>query len=230
MPVISFTTALFLSGYAIQQRTVRHLRAAIRPDTSPQIFLPDRFRDDTTELEDGTIVMLDEYNRPIRLKAGRISIGQADSFNVADGANGLEAESENSRQSPDGIEIIVQETLPDVTDQQQKAIALEESSIVQDPSPENDEVTQESQLPPQEPSEQTQEPMVPVQVLAQPQPQPAPWEIREDDVAEEDSSAENPDDEGTKPMSRAERRRKIKEDIQKLSQGDTPLYYQRRLW
>lgn len=219
--VISFTTALFLSGYAIQQRTVRHLRAAIRPDTSPQIFLPDRFRDDTTELDDGTIVMLDEYNRPIRLKAGRISIGKADSFNVADGANGLETEAENNRQGLGEVEITIQETLPQDTDQQQKVIAFEEApSIAQDSRPEDDDSSKESQapLPPPEP----------VQVQAQ--PQPAPWEIRGDNTVEEATPAETPDDDGSKPMSRAERRRKIKEDIQKLSQGETPLYYQRRLW
>ncbi|KAM0816625.1 hypothetical protein AB5N19_02427 [Seiridium cardinale] len=32
------------------------------------------------------------------------------------------------------------------------------------------------------------------------------------------------------PMSRAERRRRIKEEIMELSQGETPVYYQRRLW
>lgn len=37
-------------------------------------------------------------------------------------------------------------------------------------------------------------------------------------------------DAAQKPMSRVERRRKIKEDIQKLSQGESPVYYQRRLW
>jgi predicted ATPase len=33
-----------------------------------------------------------------------------------------------------------------------------------------------------------------------------------------------------KPISRAERRRLIKEEIRRLSQTDKPLYYQRRLW
>ncbi|KAF3768691.1 hypothetical protein M406DRAFT_251469 [Cryphonectria parasitica EP155] len=117
--VVAFTAALFLSGYVIQQRTVRHLRAAIRPDSSPQIYLPDRFRDDTTELADGTIVMLDEYGRPVR----------------------------------------------------------------------------------QEEEQQEQEQQRPAQ--------------------------EKP---GEKPISRAERRRLIKEEIQRLSQGEEPLYYQRRLW
>lgn len=223
-PVVSFTTALFLSGYAIQQRTVRHLRAAIRPDPSPQIFLPDRFRDDTTELEDGTIVMLDEYNRPIRLKAGRISIGQAEPFNVADGANDLEIEVDNNNNKQDlgGVEITVQETLPADTNQAQKVMALEDPSTVPDVRPEGDEASQDAQSQPQ-PQSQEEEPV-------QAQPQLAPWEIRGDDIVEEEPSVEASEDGGAKPMSRAERRRKIKEDIQKLSQGDTPLYYQRRLW
>lgn len=33
-----------------------------------------------------------------------------------------------------------------------------------------------------------------------------------------------------KPISRAERRRRIKQEIRELSQGETPVYYQRRLW
>jgi hypothetical protein len=63
--VLFFTTALFLSGYAIQLRTLRDLRAAINQDTRPgtpeppKIFLPDRFKQKTTELADGTIVAVD---------------------------------------------------------------------------------------------------------------------------------------------------------------------------
>ena len=33
-----------------------------------------------------------------------------------------------------------------------------------------------------------------------------------------------------KPISRAERRRLIKEEIRRLAQADKPVYYQRRLW
>ncbi|ORY67634.1 uncharacterized protein BCR38DRAFT_338034 [Pseudomassariella vexata] len=60
--IITFTIALFLSGYVIQQRTLRDLRRAIRPDPrpSPKIYLPDRFRETTTELEDGRVVGLNE--------------------------------------------------------------------------------------------------------------------------------------------------------------------------
>ncbi|KAI0509171.1 hypothetical protein F5B22DRAFT_363790 [Xylaria bambusicola] len=36
--------------------------------------------------------------------------------------------------------------------------------------------------------------------------------------------------EGGEPLTRAERRRRIKAEIQRLSRGDTPVYYQRRLW
>lgn len=181
--------------------------------------------------------MLDEYNRPIRLKAGRISIGNPDTFNVADGANGLENAAGNNRQGPSEVEITIQETLPEVTDQQQqKLIAFEEPSIAQDATLGDRDTTQSLQAPTPE-LEQQQEPLpepivepVPVPVSGPAQPQLAPWEIRGDDMVEEEPSAENPEDDGAKPMSRAERRRKIKEDIQKLSQGDTPIYYQRRLW
>lgn len=48
--VFIFTTALFLSGYVLQQQTVRDLRAAIkpqlvRPKPGPELYLPPQFRD-----------------------------------------------------------------------------------------------------------------------------------------------------------------------------------------
>ena len=33
-----------------------------------------------------------------------------------------------------------------------------------------------------------------------------------------------------KPVSRAERRRRIKEELRVMTEGNTPVYYQRRLW
>jgi hypothetical protein len=65
--VLLFTTALFLSGCVIQQRTLRELRAAIKPTPrpSPKIFLPDRFKQATTELKDGTIIIIDDEQKPI---------------------------------------------------------------------------------------------------------------------------------------------------------------------
>jgi len=44
------------------------------------------------------------------------------------------------------------------------------------------------------------------------------------------ASAGDGPDQPQKPMSRAERRRRIKEEIMKLSQGEERGYYQRRLW
>jgi hypothetical protein len=48
--VFIFTIALFLSGYVLQQQTVRDLRAAIkpqlmRPKPGPDLYLPPQFRD-----------------------------------------------------------------------------------------------------------------------------------------------------------------------------------------
>jgi hypothetical protein len=51
--VFLFTTALFLSGYVLQQQTVRDLRAAIQPQlvreppkAIPDFYLPAQFRDE----------------------------------------------------------------------------------------------------------------------------------------------------------------------------------------
>lgn len=217
-PVISCTTALFLSGYVIQQRTVSHLRAAIRPDSSPQLYLPDRFRDDTTELEDGTIVMLDEYNRPVRLKSGRISIGKGPQ--VTEEVGGAEPLGDGS----EAVEIQVPETLPDVLDgpEQQIVMASEEAAAAREGPGAHDDAQQEidQDPPPPQPKEA---------VEVQARPQASPWEVRSEDLPGE-GPVENDPEKDEKPISRAERRRLIKEEIQRLSQGETPIYYQRRLW
>ncbi|KAF6817555.1 hypothetical protein CMUS01_12076 [Colletotrichum musicola] len=45
-----------------------------------------------------------------------------------------------------------------------------------------------------------------------------------------DQKHPDPEAANQKPISRAERRRLIKEEIRRLSQGEEPVYYQRRLW
>lgn len=234
--VVLFTTALFLSGYAIQQRTVKNLRAAIRPDNTPQLYLPDRFHDDTTELADGTIVMLDEYNRPVRMKNGRLSVGQAEPQPVV---------SSSEEGSKDGVVIEIAETLPEILgeeeeeeerpeqeqveessggeQQEQKVLAGEEmgdtnAATVGEEGQKVEQSTQqqeeqEQQPPPSPPSEESQEQ----------ESKPQQPELAEGLVL-------NPNDETQKPISRAERRRLIKEEIARLSQGNQPVYYQRRLW
>lgn len=51
-------------------------------------------------------------------------------------------------------------------------------------------------------------------------------------VADKSWSVENPDplSKNKAPISAAERRKMIKDEILKLSQSDKPVYYQRRLW
>lgn len=53
-----------MSGCAIQHRTLREIRHGIKaPKPSPKVYLPDRFMHTTTELPDGTIVIIeDEYH------------------------------------------------------------------------------------------------------------------------------------------------------------------------
>ncbi|ROW13705.1 hypothetical protein VPNG_04534 [Cytospora leucostoma] len=204
--VISFTTALFLSGYVIQQRTVRNLRAAIKPNTSPQVYIPDEFRTDTSELADGTLVVLDEYNRPVRQKLGKNR--QAPAKQNHGGGDG-----------DDGHVVVeVKETTPDDVEeqqqQQQRALAIE---LLQQET-ENAENPIKARQP---------QPRAPLDAG----PQKAPWEVRaRAPRPDEEDQVENPDDETKKPVSRAERRRLIKEEIERLASGEQPIYYQRRLW
>ncbi|KUI54291.1 hypothetical protein VP1G_01541 [Cytospora mali] len=207
--IIAFTTALFLSGYVIQQRTVRNLRAAIKPNTSPQVYLPDYFRTDTEELADGTLVVLDEYNRPIRQRIGkpRDPAGQV----IPEG---------NGEHDGEAVVVEVKETLPEDVgqEQDQRAMAIEQLQ----------KETEQAENPEQQQHE-VEEPLVMSE--KQPVPQPAPWEVRAEGARLGDEDlVESPDDETKKPISRAERRRLIKEEISRLSQGEQPVYYQRRLW
>ncbi|KAI4593644.1 hypothetical protein KJ359_009128 [Pestalotiopsis sp. 9143b] len=165
--VISCTTALFLSGYVIQQRTLRDLRKAIRPDPrpSPKIYLPDRFKQSTTELEDGTVVNIEVHDAP----SGNAAQQKKGDFVV--------------EVRPSVPEDASQRPLQEVKGRSD----AEGSSSGKDSTSEDDTRKQDAEKP-----------------------------------------AENTDEE--EPMSRAERRRRIKEEIRELSQGETPMYYQRRLW
>ncbi|KAK6189297.1 R8 protein [Pestalotiopsis sp. IQ-011] len=170
--VISCTTALFLSGYVIQQRTLRDLRKAIRPDPrpSPKIYLPDRFKQSTTELEDGTVVNIEVHDAP----------------------------SGNAAQQKKGDFVV--EVRPSVPEDasQRPLLEVKGRSEAEDSLSEKDSASED--------------------------------DTSEDDTKKQDTEkpAENKDEE--EPMSRAERRRRIKEEIRELSQGETPMYYQRRLW
>ncbi|RYP75196.1 hypothetical protein DL771_002521 [Monosporascus sp. 5C6A] len=169
--VVLFTGALFLSGYVVQQKTLSKLRAAVSqqmaPRPSPKInfYLPDRFQQSTTELEDGSVVDVVPDPDP-----------DPDNIDIDDVLNVGQAEGDKG-----GVIVEVRPTTMREDAEEEKARGGE--------------------------SDGAQKAM------------PAAAAGYGGAVEEEE-----------KPLSRAERRRRIKEEIKRLSQGDEPVYYQRRLW
>lgn len=165
------TAALFLSGYVLQQRTLRDLRAAVKPSPrpSPKIFLPDRFKQSTTELPDGTVIALDD-----------------EATHTGD------------------VTIEVKPTLPD-----------EAGTWHPNPNGDVDVGTAKPQA-------------------KQPPTKTGKGPSKNSSSSNKKGNGSPADDEADslpqKPLSRAERRRRIKEEIMKLSQGEERGYYQRRLW
>ncbi|KAL8285365.1 hypothetical protein RB600_009687 [Gaeumannomyces tritici] len=153
--VVACTTALFLSGYAIQQRTLRDLRAAIKPAPrpSPHIF----------------------YQESSDWRAA-----------LAGGEDPEKAVAAAADEQPVVIQI-------EQTQQQQQQQQQEEE--------EGDGTDEEKTADTADGQEEADAAM----------------------LLEADGKAQ-------KPLSRVERRRRIKEEIRKLSQGESPVYYQRRLW
>lgn len=163
------TSALFISGAIIQQRTLRDLRHAIKPAVvtrpKPKVWdLEALKRTKTTiRLEDGTLVEIQSRSNP-------------------------EPElTPNSNSAPEAIE--VRPTIP------------EDDVVVPEQRIASDDDAQHSES-----------------------------EDDDDGSGLNVKSAWDGVQEGGEPLSRAERRRRIKAEIQRLSQGDTPVYYQRRLW
>ncbi|KXX80868.1 hypothetical protein MMYC01_202072 [Madurella mycetomatis] len=154
--VFFFTAALFLSGYIIQQRTLRDLRAAIKPTPrpSPKVFLPDRFQQSTTELPDRSVIVVD------------------------DGEKGADQNG-----NP-----VVEVNLTPPDDNTQKTLSNGQQA--------SDETVEDKK-----------------------------------GTKRDKSSTEADDlDKPQKPISRAERRKRIKEEIMRLSQAQEHGYYQRRRW
>lgn len=145
--------------------------------------------------------MLDEYNRPTRQRIAVPGVPDVQ-VHAADEIQHGEAAVE-VRETP-------AESLGE--QQQQRVLAIEKLR----------EETENAEGQEQHHADQP----APVEV----KPQPAPWEIRAEGDRTPDESLEHPNDETKKPVSRAERRRLIKEEIFRLSQGDEPVYYQRRLY
>jgi hypothetical protein len=186
--ILSCTVALFLSGYAIQQRTLRELRVAVRPrqprqlrpSYSPKTYLPDQFRTEA----DGPLV----------------ADGQQQEGFVS---NDVAAVADSDRSDPVVIE--VKQTEPGAADQ----------------APLSSTKTDSADAPP------SRDPLAGVSSKKL-----AIFENIRDHATQKVWAVENPDPEAKSrvPVSRAERRRMIKSEIQKLSQSKERVYYQRRLW
>ncbi|KAL1896391.1 hypothetical protein Sste5346_004776 [Sporothrix stenoceras] len=173
--VILCTFALFISGYVLQQRTLRQLRQSIRmpKPEPPKIFLPDRFNKMTTELSDGTIVTIDNDvdengkaiivadNAPSKSQASPLVGGQKDN------------------KANKGVADVVVEVKPS--------------------QPGAEDQTQQQ---PQQPQKAADAIVIPA-------------------VAEQKP---------VKPVSKAERRRRIKEELMRMGANEKPAYYQRRLY
>ncbi|KAI5925821.1 hypothetical protein F4810DRAFT_708333 [Camillea tinctor] len=167
--------ALFISGYVIQQRTLRDLREAIRPNRiprpSPKIYAPD---------QDQHVI---RKQRPIA---------------VLD----------------DGTKIALD--IPGTDGGAEEEAAGDENVVVVRPT-----VPEEAGTPDQKPIVGTADEEIAGDDDAPASGDPAPEEKQKvwDGVSEDG-----------KPLSRAERRKRIKEEIRRLAQPETPGYYQRRLW
>lgn len=121
----------------------------------------------------------------------------------------------------DHVVIEVKETTPDdvggLQQQDQRALAIERLQQETEDA--------ESPIRPRQPQPQPRAP-------ADAGPRVAPWEVRAEAPRPGggEDQVENPDGETKKPVSRAERRRLIKAEIDRLASGEQPVYYQRRLW
>ncbi|KAG9251368.1 uncharacterized protein F5Z01DRAFT_278135 [Emericellopsis atlantica] len=185
--VISCTLALFLSGYVIQQRTLRDLRSAIKPRAPrpkpPQTYLPAKFRKNTRTLEDGTIIEVE---------------GDAEA-------------SEGQQMQREVIIEVAPTTVPEPVAQQHVAAPPRHRGVENaNPSSSHHHHDQSE---------------VPSNKLAM-------LDALKSQAAQKSWAVEHPDPMANSkvPVTRAERRRLIKEEIHRLSQPDEQVYYQRRLW
>ncbi|KAH9884184.1 hypothetical protein F4778DRAFT_572681 [Xylariomycetidae sp. FL2044] len=179
--VVACTTALFLSGYVIQQRTLRDLRTAINPNReprpSPKIYYYETGEDDGVGGGGGG------QNSGSSTKFYKLQDGPAVQVPIPapnkDGEDGFVVV---RRSVPAEDEVVVDGAVDEEVGEDVEAVGM--------------------------PDESAAKPVTSTQNEGE----------KEESVEEE------------KPISRAERRRRIKAEIQRLSQGESPVYYQRRLW
>ncbi|TVY43759.1 hypothetical protein LSUB1_G001264 [Lachnellula subtilissima] len=181
--VFFFTTALFLSGYVLQQQTVRDIRAAIKPQIVPtapelKLFLPEKFRDQ--EGNDG------QGMGTVNVEVGKEAYGADDNKKVDDGSVAAHLGG-----SDDAVE---ERSMIGATRWQKEAARKKKERITAE-------------------IEKAQVPM-------------GGEEVRD---GEEQTSKEQPGVK-EKPLSRVERRKKIKEEILLAGEGEGFKGYKRRMW
>ncbi|KAK3495464.1 hypothetical protein B0T13DRAFT_512412 [Neurospora crassa] len=217
--VFIFTAALFLSGYAIQQRTLRDLRAAIKPTPrpSPRTYLPDQFKKVTTELPDDTIFSVQDDGVVIEIKPTSPSEVHQTS----------ETEDEN-RQKPIPAPQPAQESVTEKTEMKKTSSARAKKYREQQQlKKQQQQHMQQGALVVQQGQQQQEQDFskAPNQAEQQETSGSTPIEIPEGMLEHPD-----PDKRAEKAVSPAERRRLIKEEIKRLAQPEERGYYQRRLW
>lgn len=189
--VISFTSALFLSGYVLQQATVRDLRAAIkpqmvRPPPELQIYLPPQFRDEDLDqrgIVDATPVEVETFSNAHGEEAKDIEVGSEEDGNS----------SEESQENAEDEEDMIGAT------RWQKEKKRKERLLAD--------------------SQQVQKPLQQQEIVAQDQHEAS-------DQPTEDTKVEQEQ----RPLSKAERRKKIKEEILAAGEGESYKGYRRRKW
>lgn len=161
----------------------------------PKPYLPDRFQSSTTELEDGTIVVLDSGD---------------DTGTLAD----IRKQSKKSQREREEQDETVIQVKPSVSSDASMDELVQK--VFEDGTASRDEVDEVLRL-----------------AQAQAEREMAAQSERERNLRlQTDRNQLHPDPaaETQKPLSRAERRKLIKEEIQRLSYEEEPVYYQRRLY
>lgn len=183
--VFLFTTALFLSGYVLQQQTVRDLRAAIkpqleRPPPGPDLYLPPQFTEDGYLVD---AVTVETQDIQVEEKAD-VAINNGNKSTVED----VSAEEKGEGETHDESDMVG-------ATRWQKAARKKK--------------IEEARKAAQGPQNPLNEPDYRSSSREEPTVKPKPEE---------------------KPMSRAERRRKIKEEILAAGEGEGFKGYRRRTW
>ncbi|KAK3954374.1 hypothetical protein QBC32DRAFT_336570 [Pseudoneurospora amorphoporcata] len=214
--VFIFTAALFLSGYAIQQRTVRDLRQAIKPTPrpSPKTYLPDQFKKMKVELPDGTIV-------PVRDDGMVIEINPTTPKEARETS---ETGEENQQKKPIPALEPAPESIPEKA-KNKKTSSERARKYREQQQLKKQQQRQQEGLVVQQGQQQQDYSTRPNQAEQQETTQGLLIEIPEGMLEHPD-----PNMRAEKAVSPAERRRLIKEEIQRLAQPEERGYYQRRLW